>query len=62
MEMTVAAVTMTAATTAVTAASMTTTATAASDVRPVFAARHDYTAAVPTMAPKKGQPLSLRPM
>jgi hypothetical protein len=28
----------------------------------VPARRHDYTAAVPTMAPKNGQPDSLRPM
>jgi hypothetical protein len=42
-------------------ATMTTPAAVGTDRR-VFAARHGYTAAVPTIAPKKGQPLSLRPM
>jgi hypothetical protein len=37
-------------------------ATATAPDARVFAARHDYTAAVPTIAPKNGQPLSLRPM
>jgi len=55
----------TAATTVSTAATAvsTTAATAAMRAdRRVFAAPHDYTAAVPTIAPKNGQPLSLRPI
>jgi hypothetical protein len=50
--------------TAMTTTAVTTTAVAtasATDAR-VFSARHDYTAAVPTIAPKNGAPLSLRPM
>ena len=48
--------------TTVPAAVPTTTTTAMSADRCVFTAPHGYTAAVPTIAPKNGQPLSLRPI
>jgi hypothetical protein len=49
-------------TAAATAVSTTTTVATMRADRRVFAAPHDYTAAVPTIAPKNGHPLSLRPI
>src|SRR4029077_18557026 len=56
--MTVTAMTAATAVTAVTAATAASVTAATDDVHPT----HDYTAAVPTIAPKNGTPLSLRPM